>query len=71
VHNEGAATLEDVLYRRTRVALYEPEHKEAVLVPIAQHMAGLLEWSEPETRAQVERARARLAADLEFVTEPE
>ena len=70
VRSEGAATLEDVLYRRTRVALYEPDCREALVEPIARQMAGLLDWSEPRVEKEIERARARLAADLEFEPEP-
>ena len=70
VRSEGAATLEDVLYRRTRVALYEPDFREALVEPIARQMAPLLDWSEQRVEKEVELARARLAADLEFEPEP-
>ena len=66
VRVEGAATLEDVLYRRIRSALFVPEAREASLTKIAERLAALLGWSDERRQSQVDRARARLAADLEF-----
>jgi glycerol-3-phosphate dehydrogenase len=68
---EAARTLEDVVYRRTRAALYDPSAREAMVDPAAERMAVLLGWS-PE-RVERERAavRARLAADLAFRNEEE
>jgi glycerol-3-phosphate dehydrogenase len=66
VQNEGALTVEDVLYRRTRAALYEADAREAIAAPIAARMATLLGWSDAEREAQLERARARLSGDLAF-----
>jgi glycerol-3-phosphate dehydrogenase len=63
---EGAATVEDVLYRRTRAALYEAEGRESIAAPIAARMAALLGWSESEREAQLAGARARLEHDLAF-----
>jgi len=63
---EGAATVEDVIYRRIRNALFIPEAREASLLPIADRLAGLLGWSDERKRGEVDRARARLDADLRF-----
>jgi glycerol-3-phosphate dehydrogenase len=63
---EGAATVEDVIYRRIRNALFVPEAREASLLPIADRLAGLLGWSDERKRGEVDRARARLDADLRF-----
>jgi glycerol-3-phosphate dehydrogenase len=71
VSHEAAASVEDVLYRRTRVALFEAEARNAVVEPIARRMAGLLGWSAEKTSAELANARARLAADLDFADEPE
>jgi len=65
---EGAATLEDVLYRRIRSALFVPEAREASLSCIAARLAALLDWSDERRQSEVDRARARLEADLEFCT---
>jgi glycerol-3-phosphate dehydrogenase len=68
VEVEAARTLEDVVYRRTRAALYDPSARESMVEPAAERMAVLLGWS--PARAERERAalRARLAADLDFRT---
>jgi glycerol-3-phosphate dehydrogenase len=66
VHVEGAATVEDVLYRRTRAALFVPEAREASVAPTATRLKQLLGWSEQRCTGEVDRARRRLAADLEF-----
>ncbi|MCG8588054.1 MAG: glycerol-3-phosphate dehydrogenase/oxidase [Proteobacteria bacterium] len=63
---EAAATLEDFVYRRTRAALYRPTDARAVLEPAAVRLGALLGWDTAEIRDQVERVRARLAADIDF-----
>ena len=69
VAREAAATVEDVLYRRTRAALYEPDARSAIVAPLAARMAGLLGWSPEKTEAEVAHARSRLDADLAFAGE--
>jgi glycerol-3-phosphate dehydrogenase len=66
VRVEGAARLEDAVYRRLRTAHYVPEAREAAVEPIADRMAGLLGWTEEHRRQEVAEVRARLAADLAF-----
>ncbi len=66
VRVEGANTVEDALYRRLRTAFYVPDAREASVEPIAERMAPLLGWSDERRRAEVARARGRLAADLAF-----
>ncbi len=63
---EGAVDALDVVYRRTRAALYEPDAREALAGPVAQRMAARLGWSDDETNAQTRAVRERLAADLAF-----
>ena len=46
LREEGAATLEDAIYRRLRVALYDPDAREAVVEPLAARMADALGWGE-------------------------
>lgn len=67
---EGASSVLDALYRRTRVALYEPDVRDALVEPLARHMARILGWRAPRRESQIADARARLAADLAFGTEP-
>ena len=66
VTREGAATVEDAVYRRLRTAFYVPDAREASVAPIADRMAALLGWSEERKRDEIAHTRARLAADLAF-----
>ncbi|MEB2343476.1 MAG: glycerol-3-phosphate dehydrogenase/oxidase [Deltaproteobacteria bacterium] len=66
VEIEAARTLEDLVYRRTRVALYDPSAREAIVEPAAARMAALLGWSPERTERERAALRARLAADLAF-----
>ena len=66
---EGAATLEDVLYRRTRAALYEPSVREALVEPIAERMAKRLGWGSARREHEISAARERLASELAFLGE--
>jgi glycerol-3-phosphate dehydrogenase len=63
VRCEGAATLEDFLYRRSRAPLYDADVCRALAEPAARRMALLLDWSDLRRAAELESARARLAAD--------
>ena len=66
VRREGAATLEDLLYRRLRTSLYAGSEREAAVLPAAERMARLLGWDAARMRAEMQHARAQLAADLAF-----
>lgn len=66
VTEEGASRLEDVIYRRTRMALYDRDATSPVIEPAAKRMASLLTWNPGRTSEEVERTRGRLAADLQF-----
>jgi glycerol-3-phosphate dehydrogenase len=63
---EGAATVEDVLYRRLRIALFVPAARDASVRRIADRLSELLGWNDERTRSEVAGARSRLAADLRF-----
>jgi glycerol-3-phosphate dehydrogenase len=63
---EAATDALDVVYRRTRAALYEPDARDALAAPVAQRMAARLGWSDDETREQTRSVRDRLAADVAF-----
>jgi glycerol-3-phosphate dehydrogenase len=69
VRVEGAARVEDVIYRRLRTAWYTPGAREQSVEPVAARMAALLSWAPERTRAEVEAVRARLAADLGFLAQ--
>ncbi|MCP4007734.1 MAG: glycerol-3-phosphate dehydrogenase/oxidase [bacterium] len=63
---EGAAKVEDVVYRRTRAALYSPEASHRIVEPVARRMAELLGWNTQQVSEQVEQTRKQLAVDLSF-----
>jgi len=63
---EGALDALDVVYRRTRAALYDPDARAALAEPVAQRMALRLGWSAEHTTEQTRAVRERLAADLAF-----
>ncbi len=67
IEMEGAATLEDVIYRRLRIALYSPDAREGAVPAAAARMAAQLGWDEERTAKEVEQVEARLAADLAFI----
>jgi glycerol-3-phosphate dehydrogenase len=64
---ESAETLEDLLYRRTRSALYEPEECARIAAPAANRMQALLGWTDAHREAEVSAVRARLEQDLAFL----
>jgi glycerol-3-phosphate dehydrogenase len=66
VTHEGAATVEDVLYRRTRLALYDPDARAASVERVADRLAELLGWDTSRREREVTEARIRLAEELAF-----
>jgi glycerol-3-phosphate dehydrogenase len=60
--HEGALHLEDVLERRTRLALTAPDRGLAAAAPAAALMAGALGWDAERTRDEIDAWRARVAA---------
>ncbi len=60
--HEGALRLEDVLERRTRLALTQRDRGLAAAEPAAALMAAELGWSAARTRGEVEAWGARVAA---------
>jgi glycerol-3-phosphate dehydrogenase len=66
VRVDGARGVEDVLYRRTRIALYAAEGRQAAAEAIGARMAALLGWDAARAADEVARARKKLAADLAF-----
>jgi glycerol-3-phosphate dehydrogenase len=60
--HEGALHLEDVLERRTRIAITAPDRGLAAAAPAARLMAGALGWDDARVREEVEAWHARVAA---------
>jgi glycerol-3-phosphate dehydrogenase len=69
--HEGALRLEDVLERRTRIALVTPDRGVAAAAPAAELMAGALGWSDERARADAEAWRGTVAARLAGEAEPD
>jgi len=65
VEVEGAASVEDVVYRRARLAPYDP-HAGAAAEPVARRMGQLLGWDARTVDEQAGALRERLARDLDF-----
>jgi glycerol-3-phosphate dehydrogenase len=70
VTHERAKTLEDVLARRTRVALLAPDQGLSCAAEVSEIMAGGLKWSEAEKQRQIqaysEFIRERLCGPRQF-----
>jgi glycerol-3-phosphate dehydrogenase len=60
--HEGALRLEDVLERRTRLALTAPDRGLAAAAPAAALMAAALDWGPDRARREAEGWHARVAA---------
>jgi glycerol-3-phosphate dehydrogenase len=64
---EGAARIEDVVYRRTRAALYEPSLRAALVEPIADRMAERLGWDGARREQEIITVKERLTQELAFL----
>ena len=65
INVEGALTLEDIVYRRTRIAWFST-NRIALVEPIAAIAATGLGWSDAETTAQITHVTQLMAAELAF-----
>ncbi len=63
VEDEWAVTLEDVLRRRTQLALFDPQAGSGVADEVARLMAPPLEWTAEATRAAARGYGERVAAE--------
>jgi glycerol-3-phosphate dehydrogenase len=63
LQKEGAQNLEDVIYRRTRAALYQPEEAAAILPRLTDMMAAELGWAEDKKTSEIAHVMALLNAD--------
>jgi len=66
VQVDGALTLEDLIYRRTRAAWYTPAERDDLVAPAASLMGDLLGWDKARTAAEIDAVRARFASELQF-----
>jgi glycerol-3-phosphate dehydrogenase len=63
---EGAATLEDVFYRRMRLPLFELDAR-ASIDSLANVMGEVMSWDATTRAASAQQVRARLDSDFEFL----
>lgn len=63
---EAATTLEDVVYRRTRVAWFVAQHREQLADEIADRMADHLGWTAERRHLELTSVRARFGDELAF-----
>jgi glycerol-3-phosphate dehydrogenase len=64
VTHEKARTLEDILCRRTRVALLDPDRGRSSLNAVCEVVAGELKWDLAETQRQIEAYEKRLVTQF-------
>jgi glycerol-3-phosphate dehydrogenase len=69
--HEGALHLEDVLVRRTRIAMETADRGLAAAEPVARHLAEVLGWTEDQRRWEVEAYQARVAAERAAEAQPD
>lgn len=69
--HEGALHLDDLLVRRTRVAMEAGDGGCAAAVAVAELVADTLGWDEAQQREEVERFAVEVAADREAAAAPD
>jgi glycerol-3-phosphate dehydrogenase len=71
VSHEGALHLDDVLVRRTRIAIEAPDRGLAAANPVSRHLAAVLGWTEDQRLREVETYRSRVQAERAAETQPD
>jgi glycerol-3-phosphate dehydrogenase len=69
--HEGALHLDDVLVRRTRIAMEAADRGLAAATPVAEHLATVLGWTEEQRAAEVEAYRDRVQAERAAEAQPD
>jgi glycerol-3-phosphate dehydrogenase len=69
--HEGARHLEDVLTRRTRISIETFDRGVAAAEPAAALLAGVLGWTDEQTRREVEHYQGRVAAERASQEQPD
>jgi glycerol-3-phosphate dehydrogenase len=69
--SEGALHLDDVLVRRTRIAMEAADRGLAAADPVSRHLAAVLGWTEDQRLAEVEAYRSRVQAERTAETQPD
>ncbi|MBV1877818.1 MAG: glycerol-3-phosphate dehydrogenase/oxidase [Pseudomonadales bacterium] len=63
IETEAALGIEDVLYRRTRVAVYQPQEAAKLIEPVSAIMAAKLGWDEQRRTNEVKMIQQRMSTD--------
>ncbi len=66
VEKEGATSLEDVIYRRTRAAYYRPHEVNHIVEEASKVVGSDLGWSESYRLAEVESVKRRFGVDTKI-----
>jgi glycerol-3-phosphate dehydrogenase len=69
--HEGALHLDDVLVRRTRIAIEAADRGLAAANPVSRHLAAVLGWTEDQRLREVETYRSRVQAECAAETQPD
>jgi len=69
--HEGALHLDDVLVRRTRIAIEAADRGLAAANPVSRHLAAVLGWTEDQRLREVETYRSRVQAERAAETQPD
>ena len=67
VHHEMTTSVDDLLRRRCRVAMFDTGAAVAAAPEVARSLGGLLGWDEGKIRAEGERAAAQWSGELAMV----
>jgi len=65
---EAAGRLEDVIFRRARVAWYLPGNRDAITIAVAAAMATKLGWDDARRTAEINSVTRHLADEMAFNT---
>jgi glycerol-3-phosphate dehydrogenase len=71
IREEGAASLEDLVYRRLRAPYYSPRNLRKAIGPIAVTASALLGWDERRSEREIRTLVDRMAADQKPLAEIE
>jgi glycerol-3-phosphate dehydrogenase len=63
---EAAATVEDVIYRRTLAAWFQPRHRVALGEAVADRMTTLLGWSSQRREEELCSLQQKFVAEFSF-----
>jgi glycerol-3-phosphate dehydrogenase len=69
--HEAALHLDDVLVRRTRIAIETADRGLAAADPVSRHMAAVLGWTQERRLAEVEAYRSRVQAGRAAEAQPD